>query len=75
MEIAFEGNRFAEQALEQSIQRQELGTARPFEILQAQELFIKARLDYLKAVSDYNKAQYNFLVVGGAICKKILTLA
>ncbi|MEX0812020.1 MAG: TolC family protein [Chitinophagales bacterium] len=65
MEIAFEGNQFAEEALKQSIQRQKLGTARPFEILQAQEVYIKARLDYIKAVADYNKAQYSYYVALG----------
>lgn len=65
MEIAYEGNKLAEEALKQSIQRQELGTVRPFEILQAQEVFIKVRLDYLKAVSDFNKAQYALKVALG----------
>jgi outer membrane protein TolC len=65
MEIAFEGSQFAGEALQQSIQRQELGTVRPFEILQVQEMFIKIRLDYIKAVSDYNKAQYALLVAMG----------
>lgn len=65
MEIAFDGNQFAELALQQSIQRQQLGTVRPFEILQAQEIFIKARLDYLKAVADFNKAQYALMAANG----------
>ncbi|MCK5102675.1 MAG: TolC family protein, partial [Cyclobacteriaceae bacterium] len=65
MEIAFEGSQFAGEALQQSIQRQEFGTVRPFEILQVQEMFIKIRLDYIKAVSDYNKAQYALLVAIG----------
>ena len=54
-----------ENTQQQSIQRQALGTVRPFEILQAQEIFIKARLDYLKAVADYNKAQYQLHVAKG----------
>lgn len=65
MEIAFEGSQFAGEALQQSIQRQELGTVRPYEILQVQEIFIKIRLDYIKAVADYNKAQYALLVATG----------
>ncbi len=65
IEIAFEGSHYAEEALQQSIQRQELGTVRPFEILQSQEIFIKARLDYLKAVADYNTAQYQLYVASG----------
>jgi len=65
MEIAFEGSQFAAEALQQSIQRQELGTVRPFEILQVQEMFIKIQIDYIEAVSSYNKAQYAFLVATG----------
>ncbi len=65
MKIAFEGSQFAGEALQQSIQRQELGTVRPYEILQVQEIFIKIKLDYIKAVSDYNKAQYALLVATG----------
>ncbi len=67
MEIAFEGSQFAAEALQQSIQRQELGTVRPFEILQIQEMFIKIQIDYIEAVSSYNKAQYALLVATGQI--------
>jgi outer membrane protein TolC len=56
IQIAEEGNQLAEMALTQSIQRQELGIGRPFEILQAQEIYITGRLDYSQAVTDYNKA-------------------
>jgi outer membrane protein TolC len=65
MEVALEGSRLGEQALKQSIERQQLGTVRPFEILQAMEIYIKSRLDHLKAVSTYNKAQYKLLVAMG----------
>ncbi|PCJ63503.1 MAG: hypothetical protein COA58_16110 [Bacteroidetes bacterium] len=64
-QIALEGSQFAEEALIQSIQRQQLGTVRPFEILQAQEIYIKSRLDYLKAVASYNKTQYAYHVATG----------
>ena len=64
-EIAMEGSQLAGEALKQSIQRQQLGTVRPFEILQAQELYIKSRLDYLKAVASYNKSQYAYHVATG----------
>lgn len=59
------GNQYAEKALRQSIQRQELETVRPFEILQGQEVFIESRLDYLKPVMDFNKAQYRLIVASG----------
>jgi len=64
-EVALEGSQLGEQALKQSIERQQLGTVRPFEILQAMEIYIKSRLDHLKAVSTYNKAQYRLFVSVG----------
>jgi outer membrane protein TolC len=64
-QLAEEGSGFAREALEQCIQRQALGTARPFEILQAQEIYLKTRLDYLRAVADYNVAQYRIFVASG----------
>ncbi|MCH2022908.1 MAG: TolC family protein [Saprospiraceae bacterium] len=65
MKIALEGKNLAEKALKQCLQRQELGTVLPFEILQVQEVYIKARLDYLNSVSKYNKAQYQLYVALG----------
>jgi len=65
MEIAKEGKGFAQAALEQSIQRQEIGTVRPFEILQAQEIFIRSQLDFIEAVSSYNTAQFRLKVALG----------
>ena len=65
MALANEGSELAGLALRQSIQRQELGTVLPFEILQTQEVFIKSRLDFLEAVASYNKAQYGLWVAMG----------
>jgi len=65
IDLAEEGSGYAQEALSQSLERQKLGTVRPFEVLQAQEIFIKARLDYLKAVTQHNKAQYRLWVVIG----------
>ncbi len=39
LQIAKESSQFAEAALEQSTQRQKLGTAKPFEVFQAQEIY------------------------------------
>ena len=64
-EVALEGSQLGEQALKQSIERQQIGTVRPFEILQAMEIYIKSRLDHLKAVSTYNKALYKIFVAMG----------
>lgn len=48
-----------------SIQRQQLGTAMPFEVFQAQEIYLRARLDYLKAIASYNNSQYSLYVALG----------
>jgi len=65
IEIAKEALDFTTEALNQSIERQKLGTAKPFEVFQAQQFFLQAQLDYLKAVSAYNKAQYALKVAKG----------
>ena len=65
--IALEGSQLAKKALDQTIARQQLGTAIPLEILQAQELYIKLRLDYLKAVANHNKAEYAWYVASGGV--------
>lgn len=65
LDISLEGSQLSQEALLQSIQRQQLGTVRPFELLQAQEVYLKSRLDYLKSVGAYNKAQYRYSVAMG----------
>ncbi len=65
LDIALAGSKLAEKAMKQCLQRQSLGTVRPFEILQAQEVYIKSRLDFLTSVSLYNKAQYQLFVAEG----------
>ena len=65
MNLAKDGVELAAEALRQSLSRQQLGTVRPFEILQAQEVFIKNKLDYLRAVATHNKAQYALWVAMG----------
>ena len=63
--IAVKGKEYALKALKQCILRQEVGTVRPFEILQVQEVFIKSQLDYLNAITAHNKAQYSLFVATG----------
>ncbi len=65
IETAKEALNFTTEALDQSIERQKIGTAKPFEVFQAQQFFLQAQLDYLKAVSAYNKAQYALKVAQG----------
>ncbi|MGI8581357.1 MAG: TolC family protein [Chitinophagaceae bacterium] len=63
--IAKEGLQSASEALYQSTERQKLGTTKPFEVFQVQQYFIQAQLDYINAVSEYNKAQYALFVATG----------
>lgn len=65
IQIAKEGFEEASEALIQSVERQKLGTAKPFEVFQAQQFFLQAQVDYLKAISNYNKAQFSLKVAKG----------
>ncbi len=65
IEISTEGLDFTVEALSQSIERQKLGTAKPFEVFQAQQFFLQAQLDYLEAVTAYNKAHFALKVAKG----------
>lgn len=53
--------------LSQSIERQKLGTVKPFEVFQSQQFYLQAQIDYLQAVADYNKAQFALRVAQGEI--------
>lgn len=65
MLIAGEALQLAKEALAQSVERQKSGTAKPFEVFQAQQFFLQAQLDYLRSVSEYNKSQYALKVAKG----------
>ncbi|MBZ9730863.1 TolC family protein [Salegentibacter sp. JZCK2] len=65
LEIAEESEELAREALSQSIERQKSGTAAPFEVFQAQEYYLRSRLDYLMVVSQYNTVQYQLYVALG----------
>ena len=54
-------------ALNQSIQRQKLGTAKPFEVFQVQAYYLQAKIDYFKTISEYNKAQFSLKVAKGEV--------
>ncbi|MGS0748304.1 TolC family protein [Halpernia sp. GG3] len=58
IQIAKAGLDFTTEALHQSIERQKLGTVKPFEVFQAQQFFLQSQLDYLIAISNYNKSQF-----------------
>jgi outer membrane protein TolC len=68
MAIAREALQLSGEALRQSLERQKLGTVKPFEVFQAQQIFLQAQLDYLNAVIAFNKAQFALKVaLGGAL--------
>ncbi len=55
----------AAEGLKQSVQRQQLRTAKPFEVLQAQQFYLQAQNDYADVVAAYNKMQYQLYVAKG----------
>lgn len=63
--LAQESQNLAEEALSQSIAREKLGVIRPFEILQAQEVYIQARLDHIHAIINHNVAAYALYIAMG----------
>ena len=65
MKLAKSGVDFAGEALDQSMQRQRLGTAIPLEVMRAQEQMMVAELDLIDAVTQYNKAQYSLYIALG----------
>ncbi|MFT4679427.1 MAG: outer membrane protein TolC [Gammaproteobacteria bacterium] len=65
LSLAEEGRALGAEVLKQCIERQNLGTVVPFELMQAQENYIQSQLDYLRAVATLNKAQYRLHVVKG----------
>ncbi|MDO8367448.1 MAG: TolC family protein [Saprospiraceae bacterium] len=65
MGIAKEALQWAAEALNQSMERQKLGTVKPFEVFQAQQMYLQGRMDYLSAVSAWNKGQFALKVAKG----------
>ena len=65
LQMAKESSQFAEEALEQSTERQKLGMAKPFEVFQAQEIYLKTMISYQTVVKNYNKSQYRLYVAMG----------
>lgn len=65
VQIATKALELMKEALDQSVGRQLLGTASPFEVFQAQQFYLQAQLDYFKAIAGYNKAQFALKVAKG----------
>ncbi|MCI0653097.1 MAG: TolC family protein, partial [Methylococcaceae bacterium] len=55
------------EALNQAIEREKLGTVKPFEVFQSQQFYLQAQVDYLEAVAGFNKARFAFRVAQGEI--------
>jgi hypothetical protein len=55
------------------MQRQQLGTVRPLEVWQAQEIYMRSKLDQLRAVGEFNKQQFNLFVATGNDLQKAKT--
>ncbi|HLF62623.1 MAG TPA: TolC family protein [Saprospiraceae bacterium] len=65
MSIANQALSSATEALNQALARQNLGTAKPFEVFQAQEFVLRAQVDLVHAITEYNKAQFTLKVARG----------
>ncbi|TAK35953.1 MAG: hypothetical protein EPO28_13990 [Saprospiraceae bacterium] len=65
IQLAKEALKLTGEVLNQSIERQKLGTARPFEIFQAQQMYLQGQMDFLDAVATFNKAQFALKVAKG----------
>lgn len=63
--LSEKGGTYAQKALEQAFIRQEAGIGNAYEILQAQEEYIQAKLLYLNAVATYNVLQHRLWVALG----------
>jgi outer membrane protein TolC len=67
MTIGKQALQSATEAMNQSIGREKIGTAKAYEVFQAQQFYLQAQLDYLNSVADYNKGQYALKVAEGEI--------
>lgn len=65
MRLAQASTKYARDALDQCMKRQELGIGLPLEVFQAQEQLLKANIDLINSISRYNKAQYILYVALG----------
>lgn len=65
LQVATSALNMAGNALLQSQQRQQLGTAKAFEVIQAEQVYLQIKLDDLKAIAEYNKAIYSYFVAKG----------
>ena len=57
----------AEESFKLAQQRKEFGVGVVLETIQAEQELTRARLDYLKAIAEFNKAQYALLRATGRL--------
>ncbi len=57
----------AEQTLELTQQRKEFGVGLVLEAIQSEQELTRARLDYLRSIAEFNKAQYSLLRAAGKL--------
>lgn len=65
MKLSAGASAMAKEALSQSLGRQQIGTAKAFEVIQAEQVYFQVKLDQAQAITTYNKEQYAFLVALG----------
>lgn len=53
------------EVLNQSLEKQKSGIMRPFEVIQAQQMLMQSEMDYLDAVTNFNKAYFEMKVARG----------
>jgi outer membrane protein TolC len=63
--VAEEALAFANESMGQTIARQALRTAKPFEVYQAQEYLLRAQMDYFESVYDNNLSYYKLKLALG----------
>lgn len=65
LSLARESMDLTREAWLQSIRRQQLRTAEPYEVYQAQQFYMQSQIDYYQAVVGFNLAQYQYYVAVG----------
>ena len=65
LDLTKEAQDFSRKALMQSVERQQLGTAKILEVFQMQQAYLKSRLAYTKSVINFNVTQYRQYVAKG----------
>lgn len=65
IKLAKENLDTSKEVLNQSLQKQKTGIMRPFEVIQAQQMLMQSEIDYLDAVTNFNKAYFEMIVAKG----------